>query len=139
MTGLIDQLKRHEGVRSHAYRDNAGYLTIGAGRNIDCDGGLGLSADEIDYLLHNDVDRCFSELEPFDWFSELDDVRQDALINMCFNLGLTRLLHFNKMIDALQNKDFELAAAEALDSRWARQVGDRAVEVASMIELGVYP
>ena len=139
MTGLIDQLKRHEGVRSHAYRDNAGYLTIGAGRNIDCDGGLGLSDDEIDYLLHNDVDRCFSELEPFDWFSELDDVRQDALINMCFNLGLTRLLHFNNMIDALQNKDFELAAVEALDSRWARQVGDRAVEVASMIELGVYP
>lgn len=139
MSGLTEQLKRHEGVRLHAYRDIAGYLTIGAGRNIDSDGGLGLSDDEIDYLLKNDISRCFRELEPFGWFSSLDLVRQDALVNMCFNLGLTKLLHFRRLIESIKNQDFETAAAEALNSRWATQVGARAVEVSEMIRTGLYP
>ena len=92
MSKLSDQLRIHEGVRSHAYKCSANMITVGVGRNIDENGGLGLSDDEIDYLLENDIKRCKQELITLPWFSQIDSVRQDALINMCFNLGMTRLL-----------------------------------------------
>ena len=53
MGELIDMVKRHEGVKSHVYKCTQGFETIGVGRNIS-ESGLGLSPDEIDYLLHND-------------------------------------------------------------------------------------
>jgi lysozyme len=113
-------------------------MTIGVGRNIDPNGGLGLSEDEIDYLLENDLRRCERELGRFSWFDDLDMVRQDALINMCFNLGFTRLLKFKNMLAAIAEGRYSLAAVEALDSKWAKQVGDRAKELAYQIETGTY-
>lgn len=139
MKELLEQLKRHEGVRSHVYECPEGYLTIGVGRNIDPNGGLGLSDDEIDYLLENDLRRCERELGRFSWFDDLDMVRQDALINMCFNLGFTRLLKFKKMLAAIAEGKYKLAAVEALDSKWAKQVGNRANDIAHMIDFGEYP
>jgi lysozyme len=53
---LLEMLKRHEGVEHHIYRCSAGFWTLGAGRNVDPQGGLGLSGDEVDYLLENDID-----------------------------------------------------------------------------------
>ena len=139
MKELLDQLKQHEGVRSHVYECPMGYLTIGVGRNVDPNGGLGLSDDEIDYLLENDIRRCEKELDRFSWFADMDVVRQDALINMCFNLGFTRLLKFKNMLAALAEGKYELAAAEALDSKWAKQVGQRAKDIAHMFSTGTYP
>jgi len=139
MKELLDQLKKHEGVRSHVYDCPMGYQTIGVGRNVDPNGGIGLSDDEIDYLLENDIRRCERELDRFKWFSDLDVVRQDALINMCFNLGFTRLLKFKNMLGALAEEKYMLAAAEALDSKWAQQVGQRAKDIAHMFEHGTYP
>lgn len=138
MSKLIEQLKRHEGVRTHAYKCSANMITIGVGRNIDEDGGLGLSDDEIDYLLANDIKRCKQELVALSWFVDLDEVRQDALINLCFNLGLTRLLGFRNAMAAMAEGDYEKAADEFLDSRWATQVGQRAIEVTNMIRSGSY-
>lgn len=138
MKKLIEQLKLHEGVRSHPYDCPAGYLTIGVGRNIS-ETGLGLSDDEIEYLLRNDIERCYQELDRFSWFMDLDTVRQEALVNMCFNLGFTRLIKFTKMMGAMAEGKFSLAAAEALDSKWARQVGQRAKDIANMLEFGEYP
>ena len=139
MKELVNQLKLHEGSRTHAYECPMGYLTIGVGRNIDALGGLGLSDDEIDYLLENDIRRCEKELDQFSWFADLDMVRQDALINMCFNLGFTRLLKFTNMLAAIAEGKYPTAAAEALDSKWAKQVGNRARDVAHMLEFGEYP
>jgi len=138
MSKLIEQLKRHEGVRTHAYKCSANYITVGVGRNIDEDGGLGLSDDEIDYLLANDIKRCKQELVALSWFVDLDEVRQDALINLCFNLGLTRLLGFRNAMAAMAEGNYEKAADEFLDSRWATQVGQRAIEVTNMIRSGSY-
>jgi lysozyme len=138
MSKLIEQLKRHEGVRTHAYKCSADYITVGVGRNIDEDGGLGLSDDEIDYLLANDIKRCKQELVALSWFVDLDEVRQDALINLCFNLGLSRLLGFRNAMAAMAEGDYEKAADEFLDSRWATQVGQRAIEVTNMIRSGSY-
>lgn len=139
MSKLIEQLKIHEGVRTHAYFCSEDKITVGVGRNVDANGGLGLSEDEIDYLLSNDIKRCRDELElNFDWFKELDEVRQDAMINLCFNLGITSLRKFSKAIAAMSAQDYDTAAMEFLDSRWANQVGTRALDVTDMIRTGEY-
>jgi|TARA_R110002012_G_scaffold100348_3_gene238982 lysozyme len=138
MSKLIEQLKIHEGVREKVYLCSAGYETIGVGRNIS-ESGLGLSNDEIDYLLSNDIKRCQQELEfNFDWFKELDEVRRDAMINLCFNIGVTSLKKFSKAIAAMNVHDYETASMEFLDSRWASQVGTRALDVTDMIRTGDY-
>lgn len=139
MEHLIKMLKRHEGVKSHAYRCSENFITVGVGRNIDSDGGLGLSEDEIDYLLANDIRRCRAELEEgFDWFGELDGIRQDALIDFNFNVGLTTFLKFKKFIAAMKKNDWPTAAKELLSSKYAKQVGARADEIAAMITSGDY-
>lgn len=136
MTRLIDTLVRHEGLRRLAYEDSVGVLTIGVGRNIE---EVGLSDDEIYYLLKNDIRRCETELDnSFRWYKDLDQVRQEAMINLCFNLGITRLRKFKLALRAMEVKDYEDAADEFLDSLWATQVGQRAVEVTYMIRFGAY-
>ena len=139
MSKLIEQLKRHEGVRTHAYQCTANMTTVGVGRNIDEDGGIGLSIDEIEFLLENDIKRCKQELISFPWFSQIDSVRQDALVNLCFNSGMTRLLGFKNALTAMSVGDYDKAADEFMDSRWAKQVGSRAEEVCAMIRTGNYP
>lgn len=139
MTKLRDQLKRHEGVRTHAYKCSANMITVAVGRNIDENGGLGLSMDEIDYLLDNDIKRCKRELLAYSWFIDLDSVRQDAMVNLCFNLGFSRLSLFTNALAAMAEANYERAAMEFLDSRWARQVGKRSQDVAHMIRTGKYP
>jgi len=139
MSKLVAQLKRHEGVKSHAYKCTANMITVGVGRNIDENGGIGLSDDEIDYLLENDIKRCKQELISLSWFIDLDSVRQDAIVNLCFNLGLTRLMGFKNAMAAMAEGDYERAADEFYDSRWAKQVKSRADEVCEMIRTGRYP
>lgn len=136
LTNLIDVLVRHEGLRNKPYEDTSGHLTIGVGRNLDT---MGLSDDEIYYLLKNDIRRCETELDnSFRWYKDLDQVRQEAMINLCFNLGITRLRKFKLALRAMEVKDYEDASEEFLDSLWATQVGQRAVEVAEMIKTGEY-
>jgi len=140
MSKLSKMLKRHEGTETHAYVDTVGKITIGVGRNIDDEGGIGLSEEEIDFMLGNDIDRVEDELASnFSWFVDLDEARYDALINICFNLGLPRLLKFENALEAMASEDYNLAAVEFLDSRWAQQVGQRAIELSLMIETGEYP
>lgn len=138
MDRLVETLRRHEGVETHVYRDHLGLETIGVGRCI-APGSLGLSDAEINYLLRNDISRCSDELEAaFPWFETLDIVRQEAMINMCFNLGLTRLIGFKNALADMAAGNYESAADNFLDSRWAQQVKGRAVEVTNMIRTGEY-
>ena len=135
---LLEMLKRHEGVRSHVYLCSAGYETIGVGRNIS-KSGMGLSDDEVDYLLENDIVRVIKELSSeYPWFKDLDDVRKDAMIDISFNLGATRLRGFKRALAAMEVADYEMAAKEFLDSKWSRDVKGRATELCYMIEMGSY-
>ena len=139
MNHLIEMLKRHEGVETHAYKCTAGKITIGVGRNIDPDGGLGLLPKEIEYLLQNDVDRVEQELvNSLPWFEYVEWQRMDALVNICFNLGLPRFLKFKKALAAAEDQNWELCADEFMDSKWATQVGQRAIEVTTLIRTGEY-
>jgi lysozyme len=136
---LISMLKRHEGVETHAYRCSENKITIGVGRNVDKDGGLGLSDDEVDYLLGNDIKRVFSELDSeYIWFAGLDKVRQDAMIDISFNLGQTRLRAFKNALAGMASGDWNEAADQFMDSRWSSQVGNRAKELTEMIRTGEY-
>ena len=144
MDKLIETLKRHEGVKPHAYKDSMGILHIGCGRNIQ-DGfkrnkGLGLSDDEIDYMLSNDIVRTIKELaKEYPWFNELEDgARRDGIINMHFNLGRVRFAQFKKAIAYMKKGDHSNAAVEFLDSLWARQVKGRSLEVTDMIKTNTY-
>lgn len=131
---LAAQLRLHEGVEQKPYKCTAGYLTIGVGRNIE---ERGLSDDEIDYILNNDVDIATSELATsFDWFAGLDDVRMRVVVDMVFNLGMPRFKQFQNMISAIEAGDWAEAAAQMMDSRWAKQVGARAERLRDMMETG---
>ena len=139
MDKLLAMLKRHEGVETHAYECSEGKVTVGVGRNIDQAGGMGLSDDEIDYLLQNDIERVVKELAAeYPWFSDLDDVRRDAMVDISFNLGATRLRLFKRALAAMETGNYKEAATEFLDSRWAKQVGSRALELTDMISSGEY-
>lgn len=131
---LAGQLQRHEGIRLRPYTDTTGHLTIGVGRNLT---DRGISDDEADYLLGNDIQTARTDLaRVFQWYRTLDSVRQAAMINICFNLGITKLLGFEKALFAMAHRQYGLAADEFFDSRWAAQVGNRASELCAQIRTG---
>jgi lysozyme len=137
---LADQIAKHEGVKKFAYKCPAGKWTIGIGRNIDEDGGIGLSDAEIYTLLNNDIQRTDEELtNAFRFYDDLDRVRKDAMINICFNIGLPRLRGFKMALKLMETKDYPEASMEFLNSLWASQVGQRALDIAHMIQYGEYP
>ena len=109
---------------------------MGFGRNLD---NKGITAREAELMLENDVLYLSSVLpSKIKFFNQLDKVRADILVNMAFNLGVNGLLKFKKMLTAIGDGYFELAAKEMLDSKWARQVGDRALELAQQMKTGEY-
>ena len=133
-TEFEDMLIRHEGMELKPYQCTAGKLTIGVGRNIE---DMGITEDEAIYMLRNDVARFAAELasvKPV--VKELDDVRYYVLLNMAFNLGINRLLKFQKMWDAIEDHRYVDAALEMQDSRWCEQVKGRCTELAEMMENG---
>lgn len=131
---LEDSLIRHEGLRLKPYRCTAGKLTIGIGRNLD---DTGISEAEARLMLRNDIVAAEHQLKAtFPWFTTLDPLRQQILINMAFNLGLPRLRRFRRMLAAVEQGDYQQAAIEMLDSRWARQVKGRADELARWMRNG---
>ena len=132
---IKEMLIRHEGLRLKPYLDSVGKLTIGIGRNLD---DRGITKDKALYLLKNDIENSIQDLKTFRWFDGLDQVRKEALIDMMFNLGRYRFNKFQKMIKALEEKDYLKASQEMLNSKWREQVGHRAIELARMIESGEY-
>jgi lysozyme len=133
---LVNMLINQEGKRKFPYECTAGKISIGVGRNLD---DRGLSDDEIMYLLHNDIEISESELSrTFEWFGLLNQARQDALISLHFNIGLSNLLKFKNTLKHLSDGDFQAASEEMLESRWADQVGQRAIDLSDMIRTGKY-
>ncbi len=130
---LVEMLKRDEGSRRFPYKDSLGTLTIGVGRNLD---DVGLSDDEIEYILMNDIRRATEEAKKYDWYKELDRVRKDVVICMIFNLGPTGFAGFKNTIADIAAKNYESAASRMLQSKWSTQVGNRAYRLAAMMRSG---
>ena len=137
---LIEQLRLHEGERRKPYRDTVGKLTIGIGRNLD---DKGLRRDEIEYLLANDIADARADLDRYlPWWRGLDPVRQRVLIDMAFNMGMGSpgnggLLSFVNTLSNIRQGRYAEAADMMLASKWAQQVGRRAVRLATMMRTGM--
>jgi lysozyme len=136
MSKLIETLRRHEGVKNTLYKCTSDKWTIGVGRNLE---DVGLSEEEIDMLLLNDIKKTKELMDDYiPWHNDLDEVRQEALINFVFNVGIGTTMKFKNAMAALEAHDYDTAAIEMLDSNWAKQVGSRAEEVTQMIKTGEY-
>lgn len=136
---IYDQLRRDENDILHAYPDSLGYLTIGVGRLIDKRRGGGISEDESDYLLHNDVRRVTRELsDHLPWLHRLDDVRRAVFINMAFQMGVAGLLKFHNTLACAERDDWAGTSKGMLNSKWARQTPKRAARLSKQIITGVW-
>lgn len=131
---LRDLLIKHEGLRLRPYRDTVGKLTIGVGRNLD---DKGISEDEAFIMLDNDIKDTKTILfKALPWAFQLDEPRQIVLLSMAFNMGLAGLLEFKNTLNAVETGDYSGAAKHMLNSKWAAQVGNRAIYLAKVMETG---
>ena len=154
---LVEKLIQHEGLVLQVYQDSLGIDTIGIGRNLK---DRGISKEELDYmdipsmavvyehgiteadaryLAQNDVQIVEEELlAAHPCVENLDAVRQLVLVDMAFNLGVPRLCKFKNMWNAIHDSNYEAAAKEMLDSRWATQVKGRAIKLANAMHNGEF-
>lgn len=128
-------IQRHEGLKLKPYNCPDGKLTIGYGRNLE---ETGLTMAEAYMLMRNDIGRIRSALSKLLWFTHLSPVRQDVVIDMVFNLGLYGFLKFEKTIASLKKGDYDTAAEEMKDSKWYKDVGNRAEELIQMMVTNHY-
>ena len=149
MGNAVQRLCIHEGIRLEPYKCSAGYLTIGVGRNLETnpitseeekivgDWRHGITKNAAFYLLRNDIARVEKECqEKIGFWHNLDNERQYALLDMAFNLGISGLLKFKKMLSEMAIGNYHSAAEECLSSKYAKDVGKRAERIAKTIETG---
>ena len=137
---LKEQIKRHEGEVLEVYEDSLGYLTLGVGHLIQKSdpeygqpAGTPVSQEVVDMYYEDDFNKHVAEaIHVFgteEAFANLPENIQHVLVNMCFNLGGTRLSKFRNMLAACREHDWKRMAAEMEDSRWFKQVGRRSREL----------
>ena len=132
---LKGMLRKHEGLRLVPYKDTEGHLTVGYGHKIE---GSKITQEIAELLLEMDLYRVsldFLKL-PLVIIRNLNQPRKRVIMNMLFNLGYPKFMGFKKMLHAIEVKDFNHAANEMLDSKWAGQVGQRAIELAQIMRSG---
>ena len=126
-------LRRHEGFSKLPYKCPTGHLTIGYGHNLE----NGISAAAAEFILQEDLARAERAVKnSLPWWWKLDDARQFVLVDMAFNMGLAGLKGFKKMLAAAEQGDYQTSAKEMLASKWAEQVGRRAVELSKIMQKG---
>ncbi len=141
---LIQQLKIDEGTGPRSadgsfmpYQDQFGDWTIGYGRNLSAEG---ISTVEAEQLMGNDIDQHTLALsQRLDWCLDMDEARANALANMCFNLGIEKLLTFVTFLAFMKDGQYQAASQDLRGTEWYRQVGLRAVRIALLIETGTFP
>jgi lysozyme len=140
---LREQLITDEGYRNDVYLDSFGNLTVGIGHLVmpsdELKEGDTITDEKVKDLFEHDIIHaqigCRALIQGFDY---LPDDLQNELINMCFNLGMTRLAKFKKMLAALNSRNFVTAATEARDSKWYNQIQrSRSERICAAIERGI--
>jgi lysozyme len=139
---LIAELRRDEGVRYTPYRDALDIPTTGVGHNLQAaplpaGWSYPLSDEQVNTLLHGDLKNVYSDLNRnLPWWTDLNDVRQRVICNMCFNLGMSKLSGFKNTLVAMRQGKYDDAADGMMNSAWAKQVGARAQRLAQMMREG---
>ena len=137
---IADRLIRDEGEVLHEYKDHLGFSTIGVGILIDARKGGGITQEESRYLLRNRIRSKTAECQSrFSWFNKLDDVRQNVIVCMAFQLGTDGVAGFTTMAKRIDLADWRGAADAMLDSKWAKQdTPARAKRMANIMASGVW-
>lgn len=130
---LTEELQLDEGFSAIPYKDSLGVWTAGHGWNMEA---RPISRAAAEFILREHILEAVADAERYEWYHTLTDARQRVIVNMLFNLGATRFRSFEKTIGFLERGDFQSAAAEMLDSVWARQVGHRASRLSAMMSTG---
>ena len=141
---LREELTLDEGCVDNIYLDHLGYSTFGIGHLVlktdpeyEQEVDTPVSEDRIKECFEKDIQNVIDDLDRnMDWWKDLPEDLQRVMANMCFNLGITRLLKFKNFLSAMENKDWEKAAVEMIDSRWATQVGARATRLKERVLKG---
>ena len=129
---LLDRIKHHEGFRSKVYKCTEGYDTIGYGFAIK---DLELDEDISEMILMQKLDNLMTRIgKTFVWWRSADSTVKDVVVEMCYQLGVSGFSKFKKTIGHLENKRYSKASAEMLDSRWAKQTPNRALELSNLIK-----
>jgi lysozyme len=132
---LKEQLTLSESYEQFPYVDTVGKITIGIGHNLS---DRGLSQRIIDMIYYEDIEATEFDLDQnLPWWRQLNETRQLVLMDMCFNLGITRLLGFTHTLAAIEQGLYKEASIQMLKSKWAHQVKGRANKLARMMEYGV--
>lgn len=138
LAATLADLREDEGTVLHAYQDHLGFWTIGTGRLIDQRRGGGISLEENDYLLTNDVGGRAAILDAqYPWFRTLDPVRQSAFVNLAFNLGVDGLGMFHNTLAAAARGDWPGVERGLKNSKWFSQVQpSRSARILRMVTEG---
>lgn len=141
---VYEQLKIDEGVVYEIYLDHLGYKTFGVGHLVlesdpehGYDVGEPVSVERTRECFESDLDLAISEcvaLYGADVWCGFPGEVQEILVNMMFNMGRTRLSKFKKMNANLESGDWASAAVEGRDSRWHKQVTNRAERLMERME-----
>lgn len=154
-TPLEQEVDQQEGFRAAPYKDTRGLWTFGTGRCLETapltgpewkhllDAGLiqvNITETGADYLESSILAAVEQKLSAiFSWWPKIGKARQDALIDMGYQLGVPKLLTFSQMIRAITYEDWPTVYQQALDSDWARETPARAQQVATQLRDNVYP
>jgi lysozyme len=130
---MVSRLNISEGRRRLPYRDTKGKLTIGVGFNLD---DVGLYDDEIDFILKRRIERAMAEAAKLPVYPNLSPARKSVIVDMVFNMGLQKVLGFKNMLSNLKLGIWDLAAQDMLNSEWADEVGNRAIQLAEVMKSG---
>ena len=132
MSDLIESINQHEGFRSKVYDDSLGIPTIGYGFAIK---DLQLEEDICDMILERKLSILKERIEKkFQWYRYMPQEIKDVVVEMCYQLGVYGFSRFKKTIAYIQNKQWEEASVEMLDSRWAEQTPGRAREMSNRVK-----
>ena len=137
LESLKSDLERDEGRIPYAYQDSEGYWTCGVGFLIDKRKGARIPDAVIDFWLDYEVQARVRTLETvFTWWHTLDEARKEVIANMAYQLGVTGVMEFKRMLMALQEHDYDKAADEMADSHWAKQTPERAQRLITSMRTG---
>ena len=129
---LVESIKEGEGYRAKVYKCTEGYDTIGYGFAIK---DLELDEEVCDLILDKKLDKLIDATnKKFPFLRELPQDKCEAVFEMVYQLGLTGVSKFKKMLKALERKDYDKASAEMLESLWAKQTPNRAIKLSNQMK-----
>ena len=130
-TELLDAVKLSEGFRDKVYKCTEGVDTIGYGFAIK---DLVMDEDIAEMILRRKLDALIDRVnKTFDFVKDMPEAGQDVIYEMCYQLGVSGVSKFKKTLAYLENKEYRMAAAEMLDSKWHRQTPNRSQRLSDII------